>query len=818
MSHEACRSGAGISSVSKGEEGKRLEGWAGGSSFFRQLYITMAVAILTLAIVASVTMSWQADRQGSANLIEQGIQAANNLASRSQLALIYHEPSNASDAINIALAGADVMAVEIRQEHGELLFYKPKTRAGIVPTPPQSELPPERLTELREGFLDGETADAWVFVAPVLVGASADAQELMEVTTPQVLGYVRIVKSKATMARMRSEIYAVNFAVSILVAGVLLVIVRILSQQLIRPLTRLSKVMTAAEGGRTDVRAQPTGPNDIREMAKIFNQMMDVLETREKELRAARDEAVRVAQERVELAQAEQERLEAMVAERTKTLNELLETRGQIVSNASHELRTPVNALRLLVDATTHLGGTERRASVQKIDAIVEHMSRLVENLLLLNAGPERSIQRGVVQPFDLGAEIRATGNMLESIQQASAVKFELDVTACEGLWVQGDLTSYRQILINVLTNAFKFTEQGRVGLKAVVSTDPERQMVHCTVTIADTGHGLPAEQHDRIFEPFVTTRSHSGHTGTGLGLPISRQLAREMGGDLRLLRSIENVGSEFECDVWFDAVTLNEAQQGQSSSPGCDQYAPRLRVLLAEDDPITADAMAIIIGHLNHDLVRVATVADLETELAADPPYDVALIDNRLPGGRGLDVIRKVRMAGSVPRTKLVLLSAETGSIAVAAREVCDAVLTKPTGANTIQQLLGTAAPRDDAVARILDPAPLVMLQNCGATESQLREMWDTFVVMVAKEIGTIQQLQPFAGHAATEERLWEILHPLGSACSTIGAVALGKAFQALRQCRTKSDAEEQLKRIQAILEATQVEFEEQLFAAGEK
>lgn len=794
----------------------RFRHFVGRTSFLHQLYVTMALAILSIAAIASFTISWQSSRQNSAALIEQGLQAANNLASRSQLALIYDEPSNAADPIASTLASTDVMALELRHADGRLLTRRVKSGAADSDVG-KEELPP---AYLREGQprLERETDDAWLLVAPILAGERADTQEQLTQQSATLLGYVRVIKSKATLTRMQHEIFTVNFTVSLLVTVVLLIIVQVLTVQLTRPLTRLSLAMAQAEGGRRGVRAKPSGPKDIMEMALIFNKMMDVLETRERELRAARDKAVEHAQERLASAKAEQERLERTVEERTRTLKELLETRAQIVSNASHELRTPVNALRLLLDAA-HLRGNERRQDIQKIDAIVDHMSRLVENLLLLNAGPEPSAQRGERKDFDLGAEIRATGNLLESLRQQAAVQFVIEAAACDNVWVQGDLTGFRRIVINLLSNAFKFTDTGTVTLRAALHRDEAAQRVRCTITVVDTGFGLPENLHERIFEPFVTTRSHSGHTGTGLGLPISRQLAREMGGDLRLVRSVEHQGSEFECAVWLDLVAISDEAKQRAPVAQPQQQARRLRVLLAEDEPTTSEAMSIIIGYLNHDLDRVASIEDLEARLGgARPPYDVALIDNRLPGGRGLDVIRKVRMLGLVPTTKLVLLSAETGSVLEGARALCDEVLTKPTSAASIQQLLGKAAPRTEPKQEVpvFDPAPLMMLKSNGASEAQIRKMWDMFVMTMGQAMGTIRQLPPLSDEGTEAAKIGDIVHRLGSSCATIGAVALEQALQELRDCVTKEAAENQLKCIETTLEATQAAFEEQVFKGG--
>ena len=502
---------------------------------------------------------------------------------------------------------------------------------------PKTETPPVSLKG-KAVYLESESDNAWQFIAPVYVGNANDSQSSMDLPTRELLGYVRVIKSKATLFRMRNDVFTINFTVSFLVAIVLLVIVRLLTKQLTRPITELFSAMEKAEKGVSGVRAFPAGSKDIKEMALMFNKMMEVLEEREHELRVASDNALKAAKERIAFAQQEQERLETTVAEKTKSLNELLETRAMIVNNASHELRTPVNALRLILDASS-LQKQERRGIMTKMDAIVSHLLKLVENLLLLNPNQMQSSKAGIAQEFDLGKEIRATVGLLDSLRQKTSTVFTLNVAPCDGVRVRGDLTSLRRIVINLVSNAFQFTNEGTVIVGGEISRDASSNKTICTLRIRDTGSGIPSDMQDRIFEPFVTTGSLSSHTGTGLGLPICRQLTQNLDGHLRLIRSVEGEGSEFECQVTFDSLADNDPDTSPYVKTEPSQ-SRRLHILVAEDDPITADALCIIIQHLNHDVDHVATYTDLQKQLLqTKQTYDYAFIDNRLPGGRGLDL-----------------------------------------------------------------------------------------------------------------------------------------------------------------------------------
>lgn len=472
--------------------------------------------------------------------------------------------------------------------------------------------------------------------------------------------------------------------------------------------------------------------------------------------------------------------LERRVADRTKSLQASLESRSMILANAAHELRSPVNALRLLVDATAL--NLERGAShvISNVQAIAAHMAQLVDNLLLLDLDQPVPRSGGPIQQFDLGSEIAATARLIGPLRQGSLASFEIDVSGCMGVMVKGDITSLRRIIINLLSNAFKFTEHGRVVLTASHATDETSRKVTAVVRVADTGEGIPANMHEQIFLPFITTNSRS--SGTGLGLSISRKLAAVMGGSLELVRSAEDSGSDFECTVQFDMATGPDAAvavAGNEISP------KRLRILLAEDDPITAHAVQLIVRQLRHEVVHVASIAELNRELMNNGErFDVALVDNRLPGGYGIDVIRRCREMGLALETRKLLMTADvTPAIMEAAGAVECEIVTKPTTAAYLRTLLGVGpilAPAEPTV--VLEPGPLTMLRASGASMQELRKLCVQFAHAVEEALSELRSiLQARTESASDTDAALQIVHRVRSSCATIGAVALGDAFNQL-------------------------------------
>lgn len=449
-----------------------------------------------------------------------------------------------------------------------------------------------------------------------------------------------------------------------------------------------------------------------------------------------------------------------------------------VVANVSHELRTPVNALRLLLDSAKRQGTAD---ILPQLEMLAAHMSKLVEDMLLLDPNRAENRHGGSVEDFDLGAEIQTAARLVPR----SAANFEADTTQCDGIRARGDLTALRRILINLLSNAYKFTEIGTVGLRATLCTSGSGRLV-CRIEVRDTGVGIPKPLQKRIFDAFVTHGRRGRDAGMGLGLAISAELAHKLDGSLRLLHSETNVGSTFECIVQFEragAAVFTPSNPMTEPAPGARR---KLRVLVAEDDPITADAMRIVIGQLGHDMTHVATYYELGTAMAdTDAVFDIAFIDNRLPGGQGLELIKLCRERNWTPGAKLILTTAETtAELLTRAAGLCDDVVQKPTSARVIHDLLARAggAAQGSQFTPVLDRAPLAMLAKSGASRSELTQMYNLFSSSVADALGRLGSAQGEGQgvHA-------ELLHRTQSACATMGAVAL---LTELRGLSDRADA----------------------------
>ena len=402
-------------------------------------------------------------------------------------------------------------------------------------------------------------------------------------------------------------------------------------------------------------------------------------------LRARERELVALVEERTRSLREEKEKTEAALgeaeAERARA-EEASRAKSTFLANMSHELRTPLNGVlgfAQLMDRRSGRDG-EDRASLATILRSGEHLLGLINDVLSLS-----KIEAGRLSlreaPFDLAGLVRGIEGMLRGRAEARGLALRCDVDPAVPPFVVGDEGKLRQVLINLLGNAVKFTTRGSVVLRA------RWEGGRAVFEVEDTGPGIAPEERAGLFEPFVQTETgRRAKEGTGLGLALSRQYARLMGGDVTLESEVGR-GTCFRVEVALpeapaDAVVAarGERRRVRALAPG----QPGRRVLVVDDVADNRVLLGRLLSSVGFEVEEAASGEEAVERWRSFAPHFIWM-DKRMAGIDGLEATRRIRAEEAArpggERVKIVALSAsamehERGAILAAG---CDDFEAKP-------------------------------------------------------------------------------------------------------------------------------------------
>lgn len=356
------------------------------------------------------------------------------------------------------------------------------------------------------------------------------------------------------------------------------------------------------------------------------------------------------------------------------------EAKSVFLRTASHEIRTPIAAILGIADQLAFSGLSEDDLLlVQRLRANSRALLSLVGNVLDLSRLEADKIALVIepVSPIELAHEVVRSVEA-DACRKRVSVLVDSDVPA--SFTMDTDRARLRQILVNVVSNAVKFTARGEVVV--AVRAEPVNGTQQLTIDVTDSGIGIDPAQRQHLFEPFGQADSSIAHVhgGTGLGLALSSRLAERLGGSLALHWSELGKGSTFRLTV---STILNEAHTNggkvvRRQAPPSQLALKGVRVLLADDHPDLRTAIAHSL-QMDGASITYAHNGGEAVEKAKTGEYDVVLMDILMPVMNGLQATRALRADGH--KVPVITISADAGPETQAAslEAGCNAHLSKP-------------------------------------------------------------------------------------------------------------------------------------------
>lgn len=490
---------------------------------------------------------------------------------------------------------------------------------------------------------------------------------------------------------------------------------------------------------------------------------------------------------------------QAVLREAKKNAEELADAKEKFLANMSHEIRTPMNAIsgftnQLLKSAQSG----EQKEQLQIIKSSSDHLLHLLNDILDFSKLQANKVKLNQA-PFDLKLLLHETIRIFEEMADEKGLKLKTEFDNIPQ-FVVGDSHRLRQIILNLLHNAIKFTDKGYVQLSASVQSKSENQ-VSLRIAVKDSGVGIPKDKQTKIFEEFEQASVTDEAKGTGLGLAISAMLVKLHQGEF-LIESEPNEGTEMILILPF---TVGEGLKEEAKEKEKKLiHLSGISVLVADDEPFNLKLLETIFK--SHD-IKLVQARDGNEALAAlqSQVFDIAILDVKMPGLSGLEVVKKIRKAkGNNSQIPMVALTATVSEqeMKESLDSGFDQILRKPFDENELLELIRMETMKmkmkKSSPAEMVTEVPkfdLTGLRQMG-DDDFVNEMVDIFKSSSARSIENLKKAIQLKIRDSLKNEAHKMLPP----ARHLSATDLVKALEALQMKASKETFDELSVRIAEI------------------